>query len=311
MSRLPRIVILLATYNGRAWIEPQIASIIAQQGVEWTLLVSDDGSVDGTREYLQALAAQRSDIVLLPNAEPSGSSAANFARLLRLVDLDAYDYFALADQDDIWLPNKLARACLLLRRKAVDGYSSNVEALYADGRRALVQKAAPQQRHDHYFESPGPGCSFVLTRRLMQRLVPVLQSIEARGERLFAYHDWFIYAFARRAGFHWHIDPTPTMLYRQHDNNVLGANIGLLPRWRRLQRIWSGWYLAEVRWQYETLEELAGLMPEGRMTLAPRMLQIDSLPGRLRFCLQIAPNARRRLRDRLSLWAGVFCGIMR
>ncbi len=311
MTALPRVAVLLATFNGRQWIEDQVASIIAQQGVDWTLVVADDGSTDGTREYLEKLAAERKDVMLLPPAPPSGSSAANFARLLRTVELARFDYFALADQDDIWLPGKLARACLLLRRKLVDGYSASVEALFADGRREMVSKASPQHRHDHYFESPGPGCSFVLSRRLMEQLVPVLDAIAARGDRLFAYHDWFIYAFARRAGFRWHIDPTPTLLYRQHENNVLGANIGLTQRWRRLKRIRSGWYFDEVRWQYTTLESLSALMPSGKTSLDPELLNLASLLARLRFCLRVVPQARRRLRDRLWLWIGVFSGVMR
>ncbi len=311
MNQPPRIAILLATFNGRVWIEEQIASIVAQRHVDWTLLIADDGSTDGTLEYLETLAAQRDDVVLLPAAPPSGSSAANFARLLRTVDLDRFDYFALADQDDIWLPDKLARACMLMRRKLVEGYSASVEALFSDGRRAMVAKASPQHRHDHYFESPGPGCSFVLSRRLMEQLVPVLDAVASSGKRLFAYHDWFIYAFARRAGFRWHIDPTSMMLYRQHDHNVLGANIGMLQRLRRMKRIRSGWYFDEVRWQYQTLEALDALMPSGKTTLEPRLMNLDGLAARLRFCLRVVPQARRRLRDRLWLWVGIFSGVMR
>lgn len=198
-----------------------------------------------------------------------------------------------------------------MRRKLVDGYSASVEALFPDGRRSMVAKASPQHRHDHYFESPGPGCSFVLSRRLVEQLVPVLEEIASTSNRLFAYHDWFIYAFARRAGFRWHIDPTPMMLYRQHNNNVLGANIGLMSRMRRIRTIRSGWYFDEVRWQHHTLESLAAMMPAGRTTLEPRLLDIAGLHARLRFCLKVVPQARRRLRDRLWLWVGVSCGVMR
>lgn len=79
MIDLPRVAILLATYNGRQWIEQQIDSIFAQQGVAWTLVIADDGSVDGTREFLESVAASHDNIVLLPPAPPSGSSAANFS----------------------------------------------------------------------------------------------------------------------------------------------------------------------------------------------------------------------------------------
>jgi rhamnosyltransferase len=311
LKPMPKVAVLLATFNGAPWLREQVETITAQQDVDQTVIVSDDGSTDGTLELLAQLARADERIVVLPTQPPTRSSAANFARLIRQVNLDAYDYVALADQDDVWLPDKLTRAIAMLRQEQADGYSANVTALFEGGQRKLVEKAGPQQRLDHYFESPGPGCSFVLTRRLMSQLVPVLHAIERRGGRLFAYHDWFIYAFARRAGFKWTIDPVAPMLYRQHAHNVLGANIGIQPRLKRLRRLWSGWYFDEVRWQHEVLESLRDLMPNGQACLRAEDLNIDSFRARLRFATMIAPHARRRLRDRLWLGACVGLGIMR
>lgn len=307
----PKVAVLLATFNGAPWLAEQLETILAQQDVDQTVIVSDDGSTDGTLELLTEFAERDQRIVILPSQPPTHSSAANFCRLIRHVGLDTYDYVALADQDDVWMPDKLARAVAMLKKEQADGYSANVTALFEDGQRKLVEKAGPQQRLDHYFESPGPGCSFVVTQGLISRLVPVLQAIDKRRGRLFAYHDWFIYAFARRAGFKWTIDPVAPMLYRQHAHNVLGANIGLQPRLKRLQRLWSGWYFDEVRWQHQVLESLHHLMPNGQATLQAEDLNIDTFRARLRFAVRIAPHARRRLRDRLWLGACVGLGIMR
>jgi rhamnosyltransferase len=305
------VLVLMAAYNGATWIEEQVRSILAQQEVELRLTIADDGSSDGTAAVLERLAAEHPAIRLARFERPSGSAAANFTRLLCEAELSNVDWVALADQDDVWLPGKLARAChTLASGEGFDGYSSNVDALFPDGRREPLDKASPQRRHDHYFESPGPGCSFVLSRRLVQALVPVLQRIR-EGARLFGYHDWFIYAFARRAGFRWTIDPAVTMLYRQHAHNVLGANIGVQSRLRRIETMRSGWYFREVRWQYDTLEACADLMPQGQRTLPSDDLRIDTAGARLRFCWRVAPQARRRLADRMSLAICVLTGIMR
>ena len=82
-------------------------------------------------------------------------------RLFRVVDFSGYDYISLADQDDVWLDCKLARACKLLREDEAEGYSSNVLAFWPDGRERLIEKAFPQRRWDFLFEGPGPGCTFV------------------------------------------------------------------------------------------------------------------------------------------------------
>lgn len=310
-AKLPRVAVLLATYNGRPWIAEQVASILAQRDVELTIHVSDDGSTDGTREWIEAQQAEGAPLRMMPMRAPSGSSAANFARLISEGDYTGYDFCALADQDDLWSPGKLGRAVRIMAADGIDGYSSSVTALFEDGRRRLVEKSAPQRRYDHYFESPGPGCSFVLGASLMKELAHSLAHLRSLGPVEFDYHDWFIYAYARRAGYKWYIDPEPTMLYRQHARNVLGANIGLGPRWSRLRRIHSGWYLSEVRKLHSTLESLASFMPNGRQELRTEQLAIAGLVARTRFFFQVVPEARRGVNERLWLWFCTLMGILR
>lgn len=310
-EQLPHVAVLLATYNGLSWIGAQVESILAQARVRVSLIVSDDGSTDGTREWLQDLAARESAVRILPTLEPTGSSAANFARLLSDVDHGKFDYCALADQDDVWFLDKLSRAIECLTTTGKDGYSSDVMALFADGRRRLVDKSAPQRHYDHYFESPGPGCSFVLTRPLAANVGALLGELRRAGGIGFPYHDWFIYAYARRAGYRWHIDARPSLLYRQHGHNVLGANIGFSQRWSRLARIWSGWYFDEIRKLHTLLESLKCYMPEQGDALAPELLSIDGVSARLRFVSKVVPQARRNTGERMWLGLCTLTGLLR
>ena len=106
----PRVLVLLATFNGARWLDEQLDSIIAQQGAQVTILAADDGSTDGTAALVERrTAAWLAAPVLAPSGHQLGA-AGNFLRLLREAPLTGFDFVALADQDDIWLPGRLARA---------------------------------------------------------------------------------------------------------------------------------------------------------------------------------------------------------
>lgn len=155
----PKVRVLLATFNGDRWLGEQIRSLDAQTGVELSVVASDDSSTDGTVALLEAEAALRGDrfAVLPRSATRFGNAHRNFMRLIRDTPLDDVDYFALCDQDDIWLPEKLRRAVDMLRSSGADAYGANVTAFWPDGRRKLLVKSQPQRRYDHLFESSGPG----------------------------------------------------------------------------------------------------------------------------------------------------------
>ncbi|TAL42761.1 MAG: glycosyltransferase, partial [Salinibacterium sp.] len=127
-SAKPAVTVLMATYNGMPWVPEQVASILAQERVDVTLVVSDDSSTDGTREWLAGLGDAR--LRVLPTIEPSGSAARNFFRLLRDVDVADNEYVALADQDDTWSPDKLATAVTGLAAHDADGWSCDVMAFF-------------------------------------------------------------------------------------------------------------------------------------------------------------------------------------
>ena len=234
------IAVLLSAYNGLAYIAAQVDSILQQQGVRVSLFVSVDLSSDDTHAWCQGLAARHPNVTVLPYGERFGGAARNFFRLIRDVDFAAFDYVAFADQDDIWLPSKLSRAVLKLGETAAQGYSSNVTAFWPNGEQKLIEKAQPQRAWDYLFEAAGPGCTYVLTQALATRIKSVVVADWAEVNQL-ALHDWFSYAYARANGFTWYIDAWPSMLYRQHLGNEVGANAGYKAFLYRLGKVAGGW----------------------------------------------------------------------
>jgi rhamnosyltransferase len=237
--------VLLATYNGEKWLEAQIDSILHQNNVVISIIASDDGSIDGSVSILKKYSASNSVICLPQSDIRFGSAARNFYRLIRDAELGNTAYVAFCDQDDLWFPNKIHRAIKLLEASNAEAYSSNVEAFWEDGRRVIINKAQPQRACDHIFSSPGPGCTFVIRREAFDalRAWAVNRFDDLCGV---ASHDWVIYAFYRCNGYKWIIDHHPTMAYRQHASNEIGANIGIMSRLNRLSFALNGKYLRIV-----------------------------------------------------------------
>ena len=240
-----KIAVLLASYNGVKYIKEQIDSILNQKEVDVTIFVSDDLSTDGTIEYLQDIYKDFKNIAYLPSGSKFGGAGKNFFRLIRDVDFSSFDFISFVDQDDIWYEDKLIRAIKTIEDKQLDAYSSNVLAFWEDGKEMVINKSSLQARYDYLFEAAGPGCTYVLKKDLAISLQKFISENWEDVNKV-ELHDWFIYAFARENNYKWHIDEKPSMRYRQHTSNQVGANDGLKAKLKRLKKVFSSWYREEI-----------------------------------------------------------------
>jgi len=306
-SDTPRVTVLLATFNGRHWLPEQLASILDQTDVDVSVVVSDDTSTDGTHEWLVERASRDSRITVVEFGTASGGAAQNFFRLLSHVAPDNGDLIAFADQDDLWHGDKLSRHAALIEQYGFDGVSSSVMSFTQAGKWVLVRKDFPQRRFDFLTESPGPGCTFLITPKLAQMVARELNdsTSPARSAR---FHDSLIYVIARSAGLKWHIDAEPSVDYRQHQTNVMGSNVGIEPAGRRLRLIRAGWHRSEA-----LLHATVGLRvsPTDARARLEEMRALFSGKG-LRARLTLAAKAgqmRRRPRDRWIIGILIAIGI--
>lgn len=275
----PKVAVLLAAHNGARWINDQLNSILSQEGVEIQIFVSIDLSTDETFEIVAEIQNHEKRIYMLNYGEVFGGAAKNFYRMIRDVDFSTYDYVAFADQDDIWLPNKLRHSVNQIKLKSLCGYSGNVLAFWEDGRHVLIKKSYPQKKYDYLFEAAGPGCTYVFCAdSLMLFKSFIIRNWNSVNE--VAFHDWMVYAYFRSSGLTWFIDSLPLMHYRQHSSNQVGANIGISAYKRRFFLFLTGWYRCEI-------EKISSL------------LNLDS-PTRL-FVFLNAFECRRRSRDAIIL----------
>lgn len=246
-----KVLVILASYNGVKYIEEQIDSIIAQMGVNVTLKIFDDCSNDGTIELVSTLKKYE-QVQLIHNKIPTGSAANNFFNALSSFEdsfLQRFDFIAFADQDDIWLPNKLQVAAKSLDSNKSDLYMSNL-ILWEEklNKKSIIKKSFPQKKYDYLFEGGSAGCTYVFTSFFGKELKNILKTLNYKDWQFFS-HDWFVYFFARLNHFKVVIDKNAYILYRIHDTNVHGQlnTFSFYAIKERLRLITEGWYFKQAK----------------------------------------------------------------
>ena len=247
MLNSPKILVILASYNGVKYLEEQINSILTQEDVNITLFVFDDGSIDGTIELLISKLSVNNNIKIIQNSISTASAANNFFQAINTIEdyiIDAHDYIAFADQDDIWLPNKLKAAGKLLLAEKSDLYMSNL-ILWEEkiNKKSIINKSYPQKKFDYLFEGGSAGCTYVFTSFFGKELKIRLKTVNYIEWKFFS-HDWFVYFFARLENYKVVMDENAYILYRVHDNNVHGQlnTFSTYAIRERLRYIMEGWY---------------------------------------------------------------------
>lgn len=217
-----KVAVVMSTYNGDKYLAEQLDSILAQTGVSVSLFVRDDGSTDGTRAILAEYAETHGN-VSVDFAQNVGVGN-SFMNALYAVP-DTFDYYAFADQDDIWLENKLIEAITLLRSSGKALYASNQENVDKDGNSLGMRYGDDADIHltpvSIISNNTVAGCTFVFTRELYGRLTAAecRPTAELLKNRI---HDvWVAAAAAVNGGIVY--DPRSFINYRQHGNNVVGS----------------------------------------------------------------------------------------
>lgn len=230
--------VLMPTYNGALFLPHMLDSILGQRGTAVRLLVRDDGSTDATPSILHQYAQQHACIQTW-NGSRLGV-VGNVDTLMTRSNQGDSAYFALADQDDLWLPNKLSQQLTLMQRLELQHGVECPILLYSDAccidenghtiaASFLQQMGIPQgwgnDLRQSLVMSPALGCTCMGNAALRRLALPL-----PHCESIFM-HDWWLLLVACCFGVA-HCMPEALVAYRQHSANVLG-----MPRKRDLRQM--------------------------------------------------------------------------
>lgn len=221
---MDKILVMMSTYNGEKYIDEQITSILTQNNVYIKLLIRDDGSTDRTVEKIRNLKERNSNIELIvgENIGPAKS----FMELIRLANnyYSNFNYYAFSDQDDIWLNNKLERAVSLIKDNLSHKYilyASNLNVVNEKLEILYKTENTVYSYYEYLLRNNVAGCTMVFNKNLcglLDRYYP----------KYIEMHDsWIVRIILSIKNSYFIYDDNSYILYRQHNNNVIGSDNSL------------------------------------------------------------------------------------
>lgn len=260
---LPKVAVLMSTYNGERFLREQLDSILRQFSVNLHLVIRDDGSQDRTLDIVQEYRDRFHRITLLRGSnigcKRSFLELAQFA----LENLNEYAYFAFSDQDDVWNDDKLFRAVSIL-----DDCKNNNGVLYhscyeiVDKNLNHINKSSSKiygTFGEALIANQCIGCSMVFDYKVLSKAVRINSHI-VNDYRL-PYHDVWFYLVALASNARVIYDDVATFKYRQHGNNEIGLGNKLKSYKLRCKNVFKHKglksYFAELLTQTLTIAELS------------------------------------------------------
>ena len=220
------IAILMATYNGAAYLSQQLDSLLGQTFADWHLYIHDDGSTDETNDILARYADVYPQQITVFDYPSQGGACRNFLSLLERVEAP---YYMFCDQDDVWLSGKIEKTFHRMQEEEgrhgkspvivhsdlclVDARLNRLSPSFIRDQQIKIDKI--KTFDDYASTNTVTGCAMMLNQEARQ--------IMKRPYDKALMHDaWICLSVAANDGIVAFIDE-PLVLYRQHGDNTLGA----------------------------------------------------------------------------------------
>ncbi len=275
------VTAVMSTYNGEKYLKEQIDSILCQKNVDIKLFVRDDGSCDGTQKIIREYAANHENICFL--AGKNIGAGRSFYEALK--QAPESPYYAFADQDDIWLPNKLITAI-----NALESFGCSADEtplLYTCRTIPVDSELRPLDVRDLYapvsfgsalLENRVSGCTFVFSRKAKELFLML-------PAECICIHDWDMLRIILAVDGKVYQDEKGYVLYRQHRSNAVGAGVSYK---RRAEKLFRGHLLEDLK---------------SRLAFADivRRIYSDSIPEKNREILDRLCDYKKSFSARFSL----------
>lgn len=221
---MSKLNIIMCTFNGEQYIEEQIESILNNTYSQWKLIICDDGSTDNTVNLIKKYESQYPDKIILRQNKTNMGVIYNF--LTPILEYEA-DYYMFCDQDDVWLTDKIEHTLHLMKRKEKKyGYAVPI-TVFSDAK-VVNEKLEVRNSSFHkvsklnikkldlphmLMENKLIGCTMMFNAAVVKKI----ESLPSAARM----HDWWIAIISASFGKIAYLNEA-TLLYRQHEKNVVG-----------------------------------------------------------------------------------------
>jgi len=224
-----RIYILLATYNGTKYLEEQINSILNQTYENWKLIIHDDNSNDNSVSIIKEYSKKYPNkIKLIDDSIATGGAKENFTYLLYHID-DNFDYIMFADQDDVWLKNKIEITLDKMLKIEQKNYNKPIlihtDLKVVDKELDIISESMFKYQKlnisNQYnlerisLENIVTGCTMMINKSLSLKVKYIPKEA--------IMHDWWFAIITLRDEGIISMVRESTILYRQHELNTIGS----------------------------------------------------------------------------------------
>ena len=222
------ISVCIATYNGERFIQEQIDSILRQLSSDDEIIVSDDGSTDGTISIINSIDDKRIRVIEGPRKQ---SPTSNFECALKA---SKGDYIFMSDQDDVWKPNKVKICMEWLQRydcvvSDAEVTDSSLNPLYPS--LYAIMQVRQGRIYNTIWKNGYTGCCMAFRRNVLESSLPFPKDIPM--------HDIWI---GNVAAYKYNVKFIPdTLIYfRRHEDttscNGKGSKYSI---WQQMKFRWS------------------------------------------------------------------------
>ena len=218
---MDKIDILMATYNGERYLKEQIESILKQTYSNFRLIISDDCSTDSTRNILEEYH-QKDNRIEIYYQDKNLGYIKNFEFLLNKVE---NNFYMLADQDDIWISDKIEKSMKKLEQEKADLVFCDLMLINQNGekiadsfwkekkfnKKIKKDKSKKGLRLNNYIT----GCTILSKKEFLKEILPIPPNTK------YLIHDYWIAIILSLKGKIVYIEE-PLVKYRQHGDNQVG-----------------------------------------------------------------------------------------
>lgn len=296
----------MCTHNGERYIYEQIKSILNQKLKPAKIIVSDDNSNDSTLKILKEI--QKKDIEIIFLSGPCKGPTENFLSTI-LSNQVKGDFFSFSDQDDIFLSEHLERAIFYLSK-----IPDNIPALFCS-RTALIDEhgktigLSPENKKPPAFRNAiiqniASGNTMIFNKSARD-LLGILASHATP-----VWHDWALYQVITACGGKVIYSKKPTVLYRQHNNNFIGAKFDWPTRIKRITLVMQGRYYDWNTKNIEALESLKPYMTDDSKEILAQFKKLRAIKSRWLRVIALYKSGiyRQSASDQLLLYIAIWLG---